>query len=93
MSAELGNSYDPDPTGRLAWNTLLRDASAAALRPLLSTYADPAAEQWQWLLELCPKRTPALIALESDDDPAIAAGARKLFEYVKLNCKVEIRRG
>lgn len=93
IAALSARIHDPDPTGRLAWNTLLRDASANALRPLLPTYADAAAPQWEWLLELCPKRTPALIALEDDADSAVAAGARKLFAYVKLNCKANVRRG
>ena len=83
----------PDPEGRLVWETLLRDASEAALRPLLPAYADPSARQWPWLRELCPVRTPALIALQEDADPKVAAGARKLFAYVQLNCKSQGRRG
>lgn len=82
---------DPDPTRRRAWDTLLRDASAASLRPLLPAYADPSAPQWLWLRELCPTRTPDLIALQADADGPVAEGAKRLFAYVKLNCKVAYR--
>ncbi|MCC7020039.1 MAG: hypothetical protein IT332_09815 [Ardenticatenales bacterium] len=82
---------EPDPAGRLIWETLLRNASAASLRPIVPAYADPSARQWLWLRDLCPTRTPDLIALQDDPDPAVAEGARKLFAYVKLNCKAAYR--
>ncbi len=82
---------DPDPVRRLAWDTLLRNASTASLRPLLPTYTDPAAPQWLWLRSLCPTRTPDLAALQSDADPRVADGATRLFAYVRLNCKAEYR--
>ena len=72
---------------------LLRDGSREALRVALPRFVDADGRRagyegpdWAVLRRDCMARTASLVALQTDPDPRVAAGAGEVFKYVRQYC-------
>lgn len=84
--AALAKALDRPSVGTLAQAMLLRDASAAALRPIVPRFAEEDAPVWDLVRSECPSRTSGLKSLVADPDPNVASGAGALLAYVRQYC-------
>ena len=77
----------------MLWPDELRDGSHEALRVALphivdadGSRADYEGPDWAVLRRDCMARTASLVALQTDPDPRVAAGAGEVFKYVRQYC-------
>ncbi len=84
---------EPAPIGTLAQAILLRDAGVESLRPLAPRLAHADDPAWGLVRAECPSQTSGFTALAADADPAVAAGARAVLEYVRQHCGAARRLG